>query len=439
MKRFRSVLQAGTFFLSRTGFVFFLHLYLSFHFPVCGFFIFLRLTSMKKLIFFLLLLVSTGAFSQQMMNAVIGDTGWKTILKNNPAASETEKIQAHLFYVESYLRLHAPEGLTSGQLSNRLFLLNALSNYRKNGKFPKNEDYPGERRPHFIDSEGTICAVGYLVEQSAGREEAERINSKYSYARITEMQDAGLKNWMYENGFTLQECAMIQPQYSFGEGPTLEALPIDSLPEILARKIKYNGNADTAYISFVIKGNGAFSSGQVDSGNAVLGKAALNVLEKEKYNGAWSSQMGGSKSHYNSKVSFSVYYGIPVENSGNVNIVYRKTAAENENQVTISGTVTEKLSAETLPGIVVLIYNDSGKVIGGCTTDMDGRYKITLSKSNTKMVRLEFKCMGYSTNIARYIPFSSCEVSAQLEQDNDDVPCNSLHCIRNLYIRAKGA
>lgn len=399
----------------------------------------LRLHSMKKLITFLFLLIAVKAVSQQEMNAIIGDTGWKTILKNNPDASETEKIQAHLFYAESYLRTHVPEELTAGQLKNRLFLLDALANYRVNGKFPINEDYPGERRPHFIDSHGTICAVGYLVEQSAGRKEAERINSKYSYARITEMQDAGLQNWMYENGFTLAECAMIQPQYSFGEGPTLKDQPIDSLSEILARKISYEGKADSAFISFTIKENGAFSSGQVDSGNTVLGKAALKVLEKEKYNAAWSSRMGGPTSRYNSTISLTVYYGLSDENSGNINIVYRKTAAENENQVTVSGTVSEVETKETLPGITVVIYNDSGKVIGGGTTDMNGHYKITLSKTDTKMMRIEFKCAGYVTNTAKRIPFSACEVSAQLDQNMYDTPCKSLHCIKKIYIRTKGA
>lgn len=400
---------------------------------------FSRLHCMKKLISFLLLLVATNAFSQQVMNPIIGDTGWKTILKNNPDAGEAEKIQAHLFYVESYLRTHVPDELTAGQLKNRLFLLDALNTYLVNGKFPENEDYPGERRPHFIDSHGTICAVGYLVEQSAGRKEAERIDSMYSYARITEMKDAGLENWMYENGFTLQECAMIQPQYYFSEGPTLKDQPTDSLSEIVSRKIRYSGKADSAFISFTIKENGSFSSGQVDSGSTALGNAALNVLEKQEYNAAWAHGMGQPTKHHSSKITLTIYYGLPDENPGNTNIVYRKMESQNTNQVTISGKVSDRQSAELLPGIQVVIYNDSGKVIGGCVTDMDGRYKITLSKTGTKMMRIEYKCLGYKTTIAKRIPFSDCEISAQLVQDLYGEPCKSLGCIQKIYIRAKGA
>ncbi len=51
--------------------------------------------------------------------------------------------------------------------ARRAHLLNLLHEYRSAGRFPKNYEREG-RKPRFIDRDGTICAVGYLIEQTAG-------------------------------------------------------------------------------------------------------------------------------------------------------------------------------------------------------------------------------------------------------------------------------
>jgi hypothetical protein len=95
----------------------------------------------------------------------------------------------------------------------RNHLLDLLHDYWTKAVFPRNYDYKAERKPCFIDKDGTICAVGYLVEQTAGREAAETINFKHKYDVVMEMNDEMVDNWINKSGLTKEECAMIQPTY----------------------------------------------------------------------------------------------------------------------------------------------------------------------------------------------------------------------------------
>ncbi|MEJ7663205.1 MAG: hypothetical protein WKG07_28525 [Hymenobacter sp.] len=80
--------------------------------------------------------------------------------------------------------------------------------------FPHNASPDGQRRPCFIDEAGRICAVGYLVEQTAGRAAAERINQHFQYAEIGQMHDAALSRWVAGSGLSVADCALIQPTYN---------------------------------------------------------------------------------------------------------------------------------------------------------------------------------------------------------------------------------
>lgn len=57
------------------------------------------------------------------------------------------------------------------------------------------------------------CAVGYLIEQTAGREAAEYINSMFHNEYLLQMEDPVIENWTAKSGFTKVELAMIQPSY----------------------------------------------------------------------------------------------------------------------------------------------------------------------------------------------------------------------------------
>ena len=131
---------------------------------------------------------------------------------------EQVRIQTHLAYVEELLRNKPAASLSAQQQLNRARILDLLHAYREAGDFPANRDYPEERRPCFIDVDGNICAVGYLLAKTWGIDAAEDINSRNQYAYITDMEEPALLKWAEEFGLSLEECAMIQPSY--GPPPT---------------------------------------------------------------------------------------------------------------------------------------------------------------------------------------------------------------------------
>jgi len=153
----------------------------------------------------------------KVINAVLGEVAFLQAYGYLPHGNENEmeRIQLHLRYVENLLRRKDVSGMPLELQEKRLQMLNRLCEYRERAEFPTNYAYPGQRVPCFIDYKGNICAVGYLVEQSAGRAVAEKINEKYQYANIKEMQDPMVQNWIASSGLSEEECAMIQPAYSY--------------------------------------------------------------------------------------------------------------------------------------------------------------------------------------------------------------------------------
>jgi hypothetical protein len=173
---------------------------------------------MKKVCLFAMMLITSLAFSQNKLytvNAVIGDESFIQTFGQIPDhyANEILRIQTHLMFVEQMLRNKNVIGLTKKQKRNREKALDLLHEYWLNGVFPSNYDYPDERKPCFIDRDGKICAVGYLLEKTAGRNVAEKISLKHKYEYIEEMNDEIVAEWAKEHGLSLEECAMIQPTY----------------------------------------------------------------------------------------------------------------------------------------------------------------------------------------------------------------------------------
>ncbi len=153
----------------------------------------------------------------QEINSVLHDRSYLLSFGKLPGAQTNEqlRIQTHLSYVDELLRSAATGNLTSSQKANRELILELLTNYRSQGVFPVNSAYPGERKPCFIDDIGNICAVGYLIEQTKGREMAEDINAKHQYDFLLEMNEPAINQWAAEFGLTPEECAMIQPTYGY--------------------------------------------------------------------------------------------------------------------------------------------------------------------------------------------------------------------------------
>lgn len=150
-------------------------------------------------------------------NHHLGDDSFVTRFGRAPTAADGEalRMRVHLEYVRDLLasRPATPPALAD----RRAELLGYLGDYIAKGVTPKNTYVP-HRNPVFIDAEGNICAVGYLIERSAGRAVAEAIAKAHRLDYLEDIAAAmpEVRSWIASSGFTLDELASIQPGY---EGP----------------------------------------------------------------------------------------------------------------------------------------------------------------------------------------------------------------------------
>ena len=138
----------------------------------------------------------------------------------DPTLPESARIQAHLGSIEADLRANTPAGLSAAQASERARLIDHLGEYWRAGIFPVNEWIAGFT-PVFIDRVGTHCAVGELMRVSGSEDLARDIADCTNFATVREL---GARDdviaWATRSGFTLEECARIQPAYCGGLFPT---------------------------------------------------------------------------------------------------------------------------------------------------------------------------------------------------------------------------
>ncbi len=159
----------------------------------------------------ILLLLFLGHFGfSQSINAIIGDRSWVASYgeANLSQAKEKDRIKTHLNYVLSLLRANKIES------SERERMLKLLETYVDSAVFPQAFSYPSaERRPCFIDDEGRLCAVGFLLSETAGFDEAKRINANFRFHYLMDIEDLALKQWQENSGLSMRELAMVQPAY----------------------------------------------------------------------------------------------------------------------------------------------------------------------------------------------------------------------------------
>lgn len=156
-----------------------------------------------------------SATNGRAVNPVIGDVSFTETYGQEPTAETDEdlRVGTHLAYVENRLRTADVSRLSPALRENREYLLDLLQEYHMAGVFPRNHDHRGVRKPCFIDRDGRICAVGYLIERTVGREVAESIDRDHRYERLLAMDDPRVDRWVAASGLTKMECAMIQPAY----------------------------------------------------------------------------------------------------------------------------------------------------------------------------------------------------------------------------------
>lgn len=158
---------------------------------------------------------AAGPVTLAPVNPVVGDASYVARFGRGPTARTPDalRIQTHLVYAELLLRQRTPAGLPAALRQRRAHLLDLLHTYWQAGVFPRNEASDGQRHPCFIDRAGRLCAVGYLVAQTAGRPAAERINQRFQYSNLLDVHDAALSRWVASSGLSLTDCALIQPTY----------------------------------------------------------------------------------------------------------------------------------------------------------------------------------------------------------------------------------
>jgi len=163
--------------------------------------------------------VNVSSADSALINIVIGDVSLAKFLSNNSTSvSGEQKIQIHLEYVEQLLRSEQSSTKYNPERSRNI---ECLHDYWTKGIFPTGEHYHEEnmkRKPNFRDSQGNLCAVGYLVENSSygGKSLVDVISEKHSFDYIKDMLDLPeLVAWQEKSGLSVNELAMIQPTYEF--------------------------------------------------------------------------------------------------------------------------------------------------------------------------------------------------------------------------------
>lgn len=150
-----------------------------------------------------------------VINAVLGDLSFY-VTYGTPPPTGTDadlRVRTHLEFVYTLLSNRDVSAMPADLQEARRHNLARLREYIDAGRFPRNHLYPGENRPCFIDREERICAVGYLVERSAGRKMAERINEEFQSEFLWRMRLPELDRWIAGSGLSLLELSMIQPCY----------------------------------------------------------------------------------------------------------------------------------------------------------------------------------------------------------------------------------
>ncbi len=150
------------------------------------------------------------------MNAVIGDQSFVTAFGRLPDERDDNilRIQTHLRHVIQRLKQHIPASVSPADYPRRQFMVALLENYANAGRFPQQFEYAG-RRPLFEDAQGNVCAVGYLVQQTAGQELVNEIREDWGYDYLPEIEHPILLAWAEQSGLTQRELAMIQPTYGW--------------------------------------------------------------------------------------------------------------------------------------------------------------------------------------------------------------------------------
>ncbi len=225
------------------------------------------------------LLTSATAFAQSPntsqsfrpgANHHIGDDAFIAKYHREPVEAD-EKLRMHEHFLAAKALLEKRPATKPELEGRRKQILAAFDEYIAKGTTPKNDHLPW-RTPVFIDDEKTICAVGYLIERTVGRDVAERVAASHRYSYLEEIAAAmpEVAQWVETSGFTLDELSTIQPGY---EGPTVAHIEGWNLAKNTSENIP----------------DGAYSEKPDDP----AGRQIAGTIKKRKMVGTWTVTDGG--------------------------------------------------------------------------------------------------------------------------------------------------
>ncbi len=170
-------------------------------------------------------------------NHHVGDDSFAALFGRLPGPGDSEALRMHTHFVH-VRRWLAERPPTRPELADRRReILGYFDEYIAKGTTPMNVHVPW-RTPVFIDDRGTICAVGYLIERTAGRPLAEKVARGHRYNLLEDIAAAmpEVREWVASSGFALEELASIQPGYippSYWNEKDLVDADIDASPVAL--------------------------------------------------------------------------------------------------------------------------------------------------------------------------------------------------------------
>lgn len=133
-------------------------------------------------------------------------------------SSEVTRLRAHFDAVDAELRARDVSGLAAAQQDRRALLTTWLRDYRNSGSFPVNDKFAAPA-PFFRDSQGTLCAMAYLIHRSGRSDIVDKVEATGNNAYIAELaDDPALIAWLDSSGLSVAEAARIQPAYGGGGG-----------------------------------------------------------------------------------------------------------------------------------------------------------------------------------------------------------------------------
>lgn len=354
------------------------------------------------------------------INAVAGDESFVQRFGRTPNLFDnpTLRVYTHLHWVEEQLRAVSTSGLTNDQRVHRAYLLDQLHAYTEAQRFPKNKKYKNENRPCFIDDEGSICAVGYLIEQSAGRSLSEKINARYQYDFIADMHDAELNNWIAWSGLSAKECALIQPEYEEWYSPNYE-YGNDSLISYLQKHLNAPDTTEENSISFYVNAKGVPTDFQ-HTGNDAFAKRAEQVVKKLKFSPGGPAMMwnGGDdttlmeQERKNHRVYLRFSGVAHQKDMANAVLLTKFQKADtSQHSVLIKGNVIDQYG-QILPYCSVILKKGK-EVIQYNSTDPSGNFYFTLDAYEPGL-SLTVQYSGYRAQTFSPVPWNNQSLNIQI-------------------------